>query len=152
MVIFWHILIGLVANYLLGFGTKWLKDAASKSIKLKPPTKTLENKWKELTSGNEGGAYLGYLERLLFFGAFWNEASIVIAAWLAFKVASKWNAWTNVISVPKEIRKINEFDYLIARRRWGSHVLVTFLVGTLSNLILGYLGMVVVRYTYSLFS
>ena len=152
MVIFWHILIGLVANYLLGFGTKWLKDAASSSIELKPPAEELKEKWTELTSGNEGGAYLGYLERLLFFGAFWNEAPIVIAAWLAFKVASKWNAWTNVISPPKGIEKIDDLDYLIARRRWGSHVLVTFLVGTLSNLILGYLGMVVVCYTYFLFS
>lgn len=152
MVIVWHIVIGLIANYFIGYGTKWVKDAASKSINLKLPAKKLEDKWKELTSGNEGGAYLGYLERLLFFGAFWNEAPIVIAAWLAFKVASKWNAWTNVVSPPKEIKGIRDIDYLIARRRWGSHVLVTFLVGTLSNLILGYLSTVVVCYTYPFFS
>jgi hypothetical protein len=152
MTIVWHVLIGLIANFLLGYGTKWLKDAASRSIKLEPPTKELEEQWKDLTSGNEGGAYLGYLERLLFFGAFYNEAPVVIAAWLAFKVASKWNAWTNVISPPQAINGIDDLKYLIARRRWGSHVLVTFLVGTLANLIFGYLGAIVICYTYTFFS
>lgn len=150
MVIFWHVLSGLFANYLLGFGTKWLIDLASKSIKLEPPTKRIRDAWKELTSENEGGAYLGYLERLLFFGAFWNDAPIVIGAWLAFKVASKWNAWTNVISVPKNLKGVDELAYLIARRKWGSHLLTTFLVGTLANLIFGYLGVSAICYTYPL--
>lgn len=104
MIIIFYVLIGLVSNWLLGFVTKWFVDSSGKSIELIPPSPDLSGQWKELTGGNEGGTYLGYLERLLFFGAFWKGEPIVIGAWLAFKVASKWNAWTNIVSVPKSMQ------------------------------------------------
>jgi len=150
MAIFWLVIFGLVVNYLADFVTRWFLGNAPSTIQLEPPSKALAKKWKELTAGNEGGAYLGYLERLLYFGAFWNNEPLIITAWLAFKLASKWNVWTNVIAVPEKIKKIDPIDYLIARRKWGSHMLVTFLVGTLSNLILAYVGVVTMHYAASL--
>jgi uncharacterized membrane protein len=90
------------------------------------------------------------LERLLYFGAFWNKEPLIITAWLAFKLASKWNVWTNVIAVPGKINQIDPLDYLIARRKWGSHLLLTFLIGTLSNLILAYVGVIAMRYATTL--
>lgn len=150
MVVFWQVLIGLVASFVLGFAVPRLLKSVQKEIPLIPPSEKTKKKWEELTAGNEGGCILGNLERLLFFGAFWIDAPSVVAAWLAFKVASKWNAWTNVISVPKTLSGINELEYLVARRRWGSQLLVTFLVGTLSNVIIGFLGVVAGRQGYEL--
>jgi hypothetical protein len=85
------------------------------------------------------------LERIVFFGAFWAGLESVIAGYLAFKVASKWNAWSNIVAVPKEIPGLDPLEYLIARRCWGSHVLVTFLVGTLANVMIAYLGVLAGR-------
>ena len=145
MAVFWQVLIGLITIFVLGLGVGRLLKSVQKKIPLTPPNEETKQKWGELTAGNEGGRILGNLERLLFFGAFWIDAPSVVAAWLAFKVASKWNAWTNIISVPKTLSGTNELEYLVARRRWGSQLLITFLVGTLSNVIIGFLGVVVGR-------
>ena len=151
IIIVCYIVVGLLVNYLFGFGTKRLMEEATESIELVAPAKELKHKWITLTDSNESGAYLGYLERLLFFGAFLVDMPLVIATWLAFKVASKWNAWANIISVPEKIINIEEMDYLIARNRLGSKLYMGFVIGTLSNLIFGYLGVLVVIYTYPLF-
>ena len=151
MLVHWQVLIGLATIFILGLGVGRLVKSVQKAIPLMPPNEKTKKKWRELTAGNEGGRILGNLERLLFFGAFWVDAPSVVAAWLAFKVASKWNAWTNVISVPKTLSGTNELEYLVARRRWGSQLLTTFLVGTLSNVIIGFLGVVVGRQGYELF-
>jgi len=143
---FWHVLVGLLTTFILGLGVDPLLKHLQKSAALTPPNETLRDKWATLTQGNEGGKILGYLERLLFFGAFWIDAPVVIASWLAFKVASNWNAWSNVISVPTKISGIDELDYLVARRRWGSQLLMTFLIGTLSNVVTGFLGAVIGRW------
>lgn len=148
MVVFWQVFIGLLTIFLLGLGVGALLKCVQKSIALLPPNEATKEKWAALTEGNEGGWILGNLERLLFFGAFWIDVPSVIAAWLAFKVASKWNAWSNVISVPKTLSGIDELEYLVARRRWGSQLLTTFLVGTLSNIIIGFLGVVIGRLGY----
>ena len=70
----------------------------------------------------------------------------MVAAWLAFKVASKWNAWTNITAVPKQVADIDQLDLAIGRRRWASHVLTTFLVGTGYNVCAALVGAAVARY------
>jgi hypothetical protein len=100
-----------------------LPDGASEKHKLQ---------WKELTSGGEGGAYIGLLERFMFVAAFLTEnAPLAVGAWLTFKVASKWNAWTNITAVPGDIEGVSDLDVAIGRRRWASN---TFLVGTAYNI------------------
>ncbi len=143
----WPLICGLAVTVLLGFGVRPLLDAAVKSTPLLPPGEASEKRkaqWLELMKGTEGGVTLGWLERFIFFAAFVSKAEIAVAAWLAFKVASKWNAWTNVIAVPDKIVDLDDLDFLIARRRWGSHVLMTFLIGTAYNIIAGMLGAAVV--------
>lgn len=150
MPVLWQILVGLVTIFVLGLGVGCLVKSVQRTIPLEPPNEKIRKKWQELTAGNEGGCILGNLERLLFFGAFWLNAPSVIAAWLAFKVASKWNAWTNVISVPKTLSGATELEYFVARRRWGSQLLKSFLVGTLANVIIGFLGVVVGQHGYEI--
>lgn len=152
-VIFWHIVFGLMANFFLGQAVQCLIDIATSSIKLELKDEKNKEKWLELTSGNDGGWLIGFIERLLFFSAFWNtDLLIIIGAWLAFKVATKWDSWSNVIAIPKEIEGINSIDYLIARRKWSSHLLVSFQVGTLSNLFFSYLAAIVIGITYQMFT
>lgn len=145
-----QILAGLLVTFLLGLMVKPLLTHATKSMSLPPPSSALASEWARVVSGNEGGSVLGFLERFLFFCAFLANADVVVAGWLAFKVASKWNAWTNVVSVPKDILGVDPIGFLIARRSWASHLLMTFLVGTLANVIAGFLGVVVTRHGYAL--
>jgi hypothetical protein len=143
-----NLLIGLVATLVLGLAVKHVMRFAMKASDLPAPNQTLARQWKEMVvSGGESGRVLGHLERLLFFAAFWSDAQIVVAGWLAFKVASKWNAWTNVVAVPKEIDGLDPIDFLIARRKWGSHVLMTFLIGTLCNILVGFVGAAIGRHS-----
>ena len=86
---------------------------------------------------------LGWLERSMFLSALSADAALLIGAWLAFKVASKWQAWSGVISVPNSIEGLDPMDYLLARRSWGSHLLVTFLVGTAYNILVALLAITV---------
>lgn len=143
-----QIIIGLLIVFFLGLFVECIVKYVQKNIPLHPPNKVIKKKWEELTGGDEGGVILGNLERLLFFGAFWIHMPEVVAAWLAFKVASKWQVWSNITSVPKTLPGVDEMEYLIARRRWGSQLLTTFLVGTLSNVIIGFLGSLVGQYGY----
>jgi hypothetical protein len=146
-----NIATGLIIIFLLGLGVGPLIRCVQRSVTLEPPDEEHKDKWIKLTEGNEGGAMLGNLERLLFFGALWKGMPLLVGAWLAFKVASKWNVWSNIISVPKEISGVDPIGYLNARRRWGSQLLSTFLVGTLANVIIAYIGVALACNSYAYF-
>lgn len=148
MNVYLQILVGLAVVVLLGFGVRPLLERAKKEARLIPPGEALKDKWADLTGGNEGGKIIGWLERFLFFSAFWVGAPSAIGVWLAFKVASKWEVWSNIVAPPDSLPGIEQLDYLIARRRWGSNLLITFLVGTLANVLIGFLGVVVGRHGY----
>jgi len=141
-----QIFVGLVTIIVLGLGVKPLLKYATRFATLQPPSPQRAAQWNEVTKSNEGGVVLGCLERLLFFGAFWCGAYAVVVAWLAFKVASKWNVWSNVIAVPATIEGVDPIDLLNARRHWGSHLLMTFLIGTLANLVIAFLGVLIGQY------
>jgi len=150
-----NILIGLIATFLLGLSIKPLLKKIKRGIVLVPPSENLKKKWKTITTQEENdksGAILGHLERLLFFIAIWIPSYPIIGGWLAFKVASKWQVWNNIISVPKTLQngagKVDELDYLLSRRRWGSQRLMTFLVGTIANFLAAIGGIVVGKYGY----
>jgi len=144
------VVAGFAAMSIASPAVKLLLRRATKGLPLTPPSPEMANKWGELTGGNEGGSIVGWLERISFFLAFWLEGGIagaaVVAAWLTFKLGSKWQAWTQTIALPESLDGIDAIDYLVARRRWGSHVLTTFLVGTLSNVLVGMVGGVVAQH------
>ncbi|HZE90972.1 MAG TPA: hypothetical protein VE029_04560 [Rhizobacter sp.] len=138
--------VGLAVTFLFSFGAKPVQKLAKRHMLLHPPSDRLKAQWELLANTNEGGAILGWLERFMFFGALSADASLLIGAWLAFKVASKWQAWSGVIAVPSTIEGLDPIDYLIARRSWGSHLLMTFLVGTAYNVLVALLAIAVGRY------
>jgi len=104
-----------------------------------PPQGVDQHHWQlTMTVPNRGGAWmLGLLERLVTLVALTVDAPVIIVAWLAFKVASKWEVWGNVIQVSRKLEGTDEISFLSARRRWGAIMYMRFLLGTLLNLIIG---------------
>jgi hypothetical protein len=144
------VIAGFLVTMALGLGARPYVEWATRSLSLElPPTASDEHRrqWNDLTEGGEGGAAIGWLERFMFFAAFMADgaAPLVIGGWLTFKVASKWNAWTNITAVPKEVKDVTDLDLAIGRRRWASHVLTTFLFGTAYNICVGMVGATVAR-------
>lgn len=139
-------ILGLAVAFILGAGVGPLVRRAKAAVTLQPPTENRKDEWAALASDDTSAVNLGRLERCLFFLAFWGDASLIVGGWLAFKVASKWNVWSNLIAVPKTLHGVDELDYLVARRRWGSRVLTGFLVGTLANIVIGFIAAAVARH------
>ena len=120
---------------------------STKGIDLGAPDGIDANEWRSATGqvAPQSGRWIGWLERLLTFGAIWIQAPLLVIGWLAFKVASKWQVWTSIVQVPDSLATDKSLSYLRARRAWGSAVLTRFLVGTLANLGAGILGVMVGR-------
>lgn len=119
----------------------FIREETSVTSDLAPPEGADKHEWENLVSpkGDEkAGRYLGFLERALCFVAFYQAAYVLIGGWLAFKVASKWQVSSNVISVHKTLEGVSEIGYLRARRLWGGNILMRFLIGTLSNVLFGF--------------
>lgn len=71
----------------------------------------------------------------------------IIGVWLAFKVASKWEAWQNIIKIPEDFHKYqntnrttNLLDQFKARNIIASYTLQRWLLGTIGNVAIAILG------------
>ena len=64
-------------------------------------------RWENAFSTPEGvqpvNRIIGFLEVVFYFMAFYIGKAELIAGWLAFKVASKWQAWATILKVPEKI-------------------------------------------------
>jgi len=141
----WNILaaplIGLGLAWLARFPISRLVRSVKSGIPLSAPSNDLAGKWEDLVTdpkSDKSGAVLGDLERILFFLAFWLASWEVVAAWLAFKVAAKWEAWSTTGALPDSLPNTDPLAYLVARRRWASQRLMSFLVGTLANVLVAF--------------
>jgi hypothetical protein len=107
----------------------------------KSPEFSSEELFKELESlqGTDWPTWwLGVFERLLFFGALWVDAGVVVTGWLALKVASKWQSW--VAADAAEERDVDRRVLLT------EVVYLRFLIGTGMNLIFALIGLGVGRW------
>ena len=127
------VLGGLVATYLLGTGV----CCALKSVTVSVPPPSDEQIKLE---GRVGGRLLGVLEQTLFFASLWVEAYTLIGVWLAFKVASKWQAWQTVVRVPEDFGGNDPPERLRVRHAWGSRLASRFLIGSLYNILCAFGG------------
>ena len=120
---------------------------ATFKLKLDAPFPIAPATWRALMAppGPFAGPVQGILDRLIFFAAILLESPEAVAAWLAFKVASKWEVWGNLIQVPQRLEGVQDIDYLAARHSWGSFLLTRFIVGTAVNLLLAFTAVAVVR-------
>lgn len=135
------IVLGLIVTLWLGLFVPALIGLVKESMPaLEPPDELHREPWGNLIAGHEGGEWIGYLERFAFFGALVAGMPEFVPAWLVFKVGAKWQAWQHVNAVAGKMSTVGEWDWLVARRRWGSQLLATFLVGTLANILVGFIG------------
>jgi hypothetical protein len=125
-----------------------LLDSVSRE-ELAAPNASVEARWSAITKEDDRGRAIGMLERLIFFIAIWMRADTLVVAWLAFKVASKWDVWKNIVDVPASLEGSTtleaKLDALKARRQWGGRRYVRFMVGTSANLLFALIGVAVGR-------
>ena len=83
------------------------------------------------------GRWIGYLERFLALASFWIPEHTIIGAWVAFKLAAKWEGWRNIVQFPDKLEGTTQLDYLRARSELGSYLITRLLVGTFANILIG---------------
>lgn len=142
-------LIGLLLAWLARFPVSWLVKRVKNGIPSPAPSVAVEEKWADLTTDpkeDKSGAILGDFERTLFYLVFWLNAPEVIAGWFALKVASKWEVWGTTGRLPDALEGIDPLDYAISRRRWASQRLMSFLVGTITNVLAAFASVVIAKH------
>ena len=92
------------------------------------------------------GKVLGLLEVVLFYIAFTTHSARIIVGWLAFKLVSKWVAWSLIVKTPAEIEGLDPMYYWSARNRVAAYNLQRWLIGTLATLVAGAIAFVCALY------
>ena len=135
--------VGLITASMLGFFVELIVKRTKSSISISPPTGMDKNTWEAITDTKteSSSKLLGLLERIFIFVSLWIEVPQLIFAWLAFKLASKWQTWATIVKVPENIDKlIDPIDFFRVRHHWGTRVLQVWLIGTLANVLAGFLA------------
>jgi len=133
-------LIASVTTLLLGTEvTPRLVNMPSEPVK---PAFIEQKIWSRIADrgaiNREGGKWIGRLEGQLFLAAFWSGTVEIVAGWLAFKLASKWESWKNIVQVPVTLPGTDakqEVEWFAARAQLGSWLLARFWIGTLANML-----------------
>ncbi len=122
---------------------------------IKKPDVVGEDEWEKFWSsgGKRGKVWIGVLERILFFLCIWSGSIALIAALLAFKVATKWRSWDVIVGLANSFSggkkspsaegatpESGGFVHLTARKAIGSRVVTSSLVGTMWNLLAAFIG------------
>ncbi len=90
-----------------------------------------QNHW--ITLRMQGNA-IGYFERILFYFSIIFGYPTFIGAWLVFKVAAKWNAWSHIVKLPELDTDDLNSQTFETRYRFSSWLLSRFMLGTLLNI------------------
>ena len=134
--------VGGAIALLLALASGWLTKALldSKGIHLEGARGDVPDAlWSALQPAGieKSGALLGHIERILALISAWTGQYEILGGWFAFKVASKWETYANLLRLPEKVEGIDELTYLRARRAWGSRMMMRFLVGSGANAIWG---------------
>jgi hypothetical protein len=92
-----------------------------------------------------GGAAMGFFERFVFFVVLAAGEPGLVAIWLGFKVASKWDAWSNIYTVPDSISQANKLEWFQIRQAFGAKVYQRLVIGTAANLLAAAVGAGIIR-------
>lgn len=136
-------LLGSAITALAGWPVTWgILKLVRLTVRVPDPSPSLAKTWHELTRRvDHAGIWIGFLERAISFLCFATGREEGIAVWLALKVASKWEAWSNITKVPEDVdHDIDVFHYAYCRRVWAAQANATFLIGTMANVLIGYVA------------
>ncbi len=130
-------LIVAVLSWVGGFVVRWILRASTGDTA--PPKGFSEESWSSLVSplGRKSGAWLGFLERIVFALAFLMQGAFLVAGWLALKLGSKWQTWAGISSTPDSYEGMSDEEWFSARRKLAALLSQRFLIGTLANVLLG---------------
>jgi hypothetical protein len=94
-----------------------------------------------------GGIAIGIVEQLIFFGAIWTEGWVLLGSWMAFKLASKWEAGKFLSKVLEDLgTPPSKLDLAVGVSQAISQRYVTFLFGTGANIIAAFAGVLFARW------
>ena len=96
-----------------------------------------ENGWNNFLAA---GGVIGFLESLLFTIAIIVGYPVFIGAWLAFKVAAKWQTWAYVIRLSELDAEDLASDEFEVRARFGTWLHARFIIGVLLNILISVIG------------
>jgi hypothetical protein len=138
----WMIIIALAIAILPNIGEKGLTGFILSRMGLdssKLPDGIPQEIWDAVqpVSADVGGKWIGSIERFVSSIAAWLVVYEILAGWFAFKVASKWETWSNVVKVPDSLDGKTDITYLKARRILSSHLYARFLLGSGINVCVG---------------
>lgn len=134
--------IGLICAFVISnFIVKNILEMATHNLNKVPPKGVRKKEWLKATHVSEkGGQYIGRLEQIFFYVMFFIDKPELIAGWFLFKLGSKWEVWKNIVQVPHKLNKVETVDYLRARHEWAAYIFTRFLLGTLINIVIAFLG------------
>ncbi len=138
------VIVGILSTLILGFIVKCIFRVMTEKDKPRPPKDIDSAVWEEIIGRRDGGMWLGWIECIFSFCMFWIEAEAAIAGWFAFKVATKWEAWANIVKFPDKLNSCkDELDLLRARSQLGAWIMSKFAIGSLLNILAGFFGSVI---------
>lgn len=130
---------------------KGILDSSKK--KCPTPLKEEWGYWVKDVGLGKYNAWLGAFEITFFYICILVNKPEGIGAWLVFKVAAKWESWTNIVNFPKKPRVLNkkknkfnvidDFEYLRLRNDLATSVLQKFLIGTILNILIAFIGVTI---------
>jgi hypothetical protein len=139
--------LGIAVTYFLGTRVNSLLPDLERVLDYLPAEADAERfRQLVLKATPHEGETLGILERLLFFATFWvgGYGFVLAGAWLAFKVASKWESWQHIDKetlIPNDPLAETTF-----RHAWFTHLLMRFQIGSIANILCAVAGMLVGRF------
>jgi hypothetical protein len=140
-----QVCISILITFILGFTVGPLIRFSTKGSFPRPPKPISVDLWNEIIGRGIGVSLLGHLERFFYLAAFWMETPILIAGWLAFKVASGWHNWSMIVKLPEDLEGVDQIEYLRARSQLGSWIFHRFLIGTLVNILVSLIAVVLAK-------
>jgi hypothetical protein len=147
------IVLGAVGCYLLLGFVRWRAKKDVESVPV-PPGFSLDVWEKEFIRSTGGVSVQGALECIISFAAFWiPDGWPILAGWLAFKLASRWQSAKSTADIPKGSREVTiagprkttkevtePVDYMRARVYRNAILHRRFVVGTAVNVLSGLAG------------
>lgn len=129
----------VILAFLFSFPVKALLDFSTSKCSF--PDKPSEIEWSILKSppGTRSGSCLGILEQLLSALVFYSGAFYFLGGWLVLKLGSKWQTWASIANAPQKCEDFSTMEWFVARRTLASWLSQRFLIGTLANVLSGWL-------------
>jgi len=132
------VFIAVILAYLVG---EFMAYIVRRYEKFSAPNGVEQEEWSSIFKSPDGSLPLnriiGYAETISYFLVFSLEKPELIGGWLAFKVASKWQAWSTIIRLPEKIGETKVLSYIEAKNKIASHTLQRWFLGNILNILAG---------------